>query len=394
MPAARTNFIALQALVFALVSAAFTAIYLVQPVLPVIRDEFAVDEQQASLAVSAVILGIALANLPFGRLSDRIPVRPLIAVGGAAVAGFGLLCAAARDIALLVGFRFLQGLFIPALTTCLAAYLARHLPAERLNVALGSYVAATVVGGLLGRLIGGFLHPSLHWRYAFLIVSVLVAAASLAALLWLPREKHMRPEPLAGPGFAELLARKELLRIYAIAFCAFFVFSALFNYLPFYLSAPPFGYPTRQVTYMYFSYLIGVVVAPLSGRLSNRLGGGATLCIGAAVAAAALGATHIPSAWTVAAGLGGVCAGFFAIHAAAVGTLNRRLAGSRGRANSLYVLFYYLGGAAGITLGGYGWQRFGWSGVSGLGLLLLAVIAAAGIAEMRTRPAPGRTDAA
>jgi YNFM family putative membrane transporter len=46
------------------------------------------------------------------------------------VAGFGLLCALTHDIVLLVGFRFVQGLFIPALTTCLAAYLARQLPAE------------------------------------------------------------------------------------------------------------------------------------------------------------------------------------------------------------------------------------------------------------------------
>jgi len=31
-----------------------------------------------------------------------------------------------------------------------------------------------------------------------------------------------------------------ILGIYSVAFCAFFVFSALFNYLPFYLSGPPF----------------------------------------------------------------------------------------------------------------------------------------------------------
>ncbi len=389
MPPARVNFVVLQALVFGLVSAAFTAIYLVQPVLPVIRREFGVDESQASFAVSAVILGIALANLPFGRLSDRTPVKPLVAAGGAAVAGFGLLCAAAQQIGLLVAFRFGQGLFIPALTTCLAAYLARSLPAERLNVAMGSYVAATVVGGLMGRLIGGFIHPPLHWRYAFVSVSVLIAAATLAALVWLPPEQREGPEIGRTVGFRDLLSRADLLRIYSVAFCAFFVFSALFNYLPFYLSGPPFGFSTHQVTLMYLTYLIGVVIAPLSGRVSNRLGNGATLAIGAAVFAAALGATTLASAWAVGIGLGGVCAGFFAIHAAAVGSMNRRLHSSRGRANSLYILFYYIGGATGITVSGVAWQRCGWAGVSGLGLLLLAVIFAAGIVEARRPPRPG-----
>jgi YNFM family putative membrane transporter len=78
-----------------------------------------------------------------------------------------------------------------------------------------------------------------------------------------------------------------------------------------------------------------------------------------------------------------VCAAFFAIHAAAVGTLNRRLKSSRGRANSLCILFYYLGGSAGITLSGFAYQHFGGAGVSGLGLLLLGVILAAGIVETK-----------
>ena len=40
----------------------------------------------------------------------------------------------------------------------------------------------------------------------------------------------------------------------------------------------------------------------------------------------------------------GICTGFFAVHSAAVGSLNRRLSSGQGRANALYVLFYYLGG--------------------------------------------------
>ena len=80
------NFFRLQALVFTLVAAAITNIYVTQPVLPVIQQEFGVSAATASLTVSVVILGIALANLPFGWLADRYPVRRLIALGAAAVA--------------------------------------------------------------------------------------------------------------------------------------------------------------------------------------------------------------------------------------------------------------------------------------------------------------------
>ena len=69
----------------------------------------------------------------------------------------------------------------------------------------------------------------------------------------------------------------------------------------------------------------------------------------------------------------GVCAGFFTIHAAAVGWLNRNLVSSRGRANSLYVLFYYAGGACGITLNGIVYERFSWVGVVGMGATMLLI---------------------
>ncbi len=383
MKSSPTSPIGLQALVFALVSASFTTIYLLQPVLPVLQQEFGVDEKRASLAISAVILGVALSNLPFGRLADRLPVKPLIAVGGLVVVLCGLGCAAARQMSHLIILRFMQGLFIPALTTCLAAYLAKHLPAARLNVVMGSYVAATVAGGLGGRLLGGWIHPPLHWRYAFVTVSALVLLATVAALKYLPSENQKRAAATREDGFAALLKRPELLRIYSVAFLSFWVFSALFNYLPFYLAGPVFNASTQQITFIYMAYVLGIVVGPLSGKLSNRLGNGVTMVLGGAVFALALMATHMVSLLAVIVGLCGVCIGFFAIHSAAAGSLNQKLKSSRGRANSLYVLFYYLGGSMGITASGYTYQNFGWTGVTGVGLLLLAVIVAAGLVEMK-----------
>ncbi len=375
----------LQAIVFALVSAAFTTIYLLQPVLPVLQKEFGVDESSASLAISGVILGIALSNLPFGRLADRRPIKPIIATGGVVVMLCGLGCALAHQMYLLIALRFVQGLFIPALTTCLAAYLARHLPVERLNVVMGSYVSATVAGGLGGRLLGGWIHPPLHWRYAFVTVSVLVLVSTLAAVWYLPSDRRESAITSDDVGFLDLLKRSELLRMYSVAFLSFWVFSALFNFLPFYLAGPVFEASTQRITFMYMAYVLGIIVGPLSGKLSNKIGNGATMMLGALVLALSLAATHIASLWAVVAGLCGVCLGFFAIHSAAAGSLNQKLESSRGRANSLYVLFYYLGGSIGITISGYAYQALGWPGVTGISMVLLVVILMVGWIEMRER---------
>lgn len=385
----REKTIGLHVLIFSLVAAAFSTIYITQPVLPVLRAEFGVSASRASLTISAVILGIALANLPFGMLVDRYPIRPIILLGGSVIAACGLFCAAATDLRLLIAARFVQGLFVPSLTTCLVVHLVRSLPAEKLNVVTGSYVSATVVGGLGGRLLGGWIHPPLHWRFAFVTASALLLAATLAAALWLPKDEGRREAQKDAAGFAALLRRPDLLRVFLVAFGAFFVFSSVFNYLPFYLAAPPFRASTQTITLTYLAYLVGAFTGPAAGRLSNRIGNGATMALGSATFALAIAATFIPSLPVIAASLAGVCAGFFAIHSAAAGSLNLRLSSGRGRANSLYVLFYYIGGSIGITASGLAFHLAGWHGVGALGILVLALPFATGVFEMRTGKPPG-----
>ena len=375
----------LQFVVFALVSASFTNIYITQPVLPVLQQEFGADMVRVSFTVSAVVLGIALANLPFGALADRLPIRPIVIVGGSMVALAGLLCAATGNLWVLIGARFVQGLFIPALTTCLAAYLARTMPTDRLNVAMGSYVAATVLGGMAGRLLGGWIHPPLHWRYAFVSAAVLILAATALAV----RSLRGQTVPAGGSrspgGFADLLRRWELVRLYLCAAGSFALFSSIFNYLPFRLAGPPFEFSTERITMLYLVYVMGIFMGPTAGRISNRMGSGATLIAGAGVLAVSLGLILVPRTTAVVAGLLGICTGFFTVHAAAVGALNRKLAGGQGRANALYVLFYYLGGWLGITVAGFAYRHAGWPAVAAVGAVSLVFPLAAGIGEHRHR---------
>jgi len=92
----------------------------------------------------------------------------------------------------------------------------------------------------------------------------------------------------------------------------------------------------------------------------------------------------LPYISAVISGLLGVCAGFFTIHAAAIGSLNRKLDNSQGRANALYVLFYYLGGVCGITLSGLIYEHFGWNAVILLCLSLLILPLLAGRSEKKS----------
>ncbi len=368
----KEHFLTIQVIAFCVVAAAFTNIYIPQPVLPIIQEEFNVNEAVASLTVSLVILGIALSNLPFGRIVDNYPIKPILMLGGIIVTICGLFCAVTSNLTMMIAARFIQGLFLPSLTTCVAAYLARNMPVERLNVAMGLYVSATVTGGLFGRLLGGWIHPQHCWRSAFVSASAFLFFSTIAAVFLLPQEQKNVVVEKSGESFIQLLRRSDLLRIYFVAFGSYFVFSSIFNYLPFYLAGPSFKMSTKSIAIIYCTYITGIIMSPFSGKISNRIGSGATMILGTIIFGLSISLTLVvESVSVIVISLMGVCAGFFSIHAAAAGLLNRRIDSGRGMANSLYVLFYYIGGGLGITLSGYVYLCFDWTGVVLFGLMVL-----------------------
>jgi len=126
-------------------------------------------------------------------------------------------------------------------------------------------------------------------------------------------------------------------------------------------------------------------MGPAAGRTSNRFGSGNTLLGGTAVLGVSWTLIILPSTTAVVLALLGICAGFFAIHATAVGSLNRKLSSGQGRANALYVLFYYMGGWLGITLSGFAYKQGGWSAVIYICLFFLVIPLSAGIRERKNR---------
>ena len=325
-----------------------------------------------------------MSNLPFGFLADRLPIHQIILTWGVLVAVGGLVCALTKDLWVLIGARFVQGIFIPSLTTCLAAYLAKTLPVARLNVVMGSYVSATVLGGLCGRLLGGWIHPPLHWRYAFVSASVLTLMATFTAVRGLPRTSSETGQQQNSIGFLELMKRWDLLRLYLCATGSFAIFSSVFNYLPYRLTARPFGFSTEMTTLLYLVYVVGIFMGPTAGRISNRFGSGNTLLAGNVILGGALALVLLPSITAVILGLLGTCVGFFTIHAVAVGSLNSKLSSGQGRANALYVLFYYMGGWLGITGSGLVYEQGGWSALIYISMLLLIIPLSAGIGERKS----------
>ena len=84
----------------------------------------------------------------------------------------------------------------------------------------------------------------------------------------------MRSEGLAASARQMLrhLRNPQLLATYAIGFGTLFNFIAVFTYVSFHLAAPPYQFSSTLLGAIFVTYLVGTVVAPMTGWAIARLG--------------------------------------------------------------------------------------------------------------------------
>jgi YNFM family putative membrane transporter len=148
-----------------------------------------------------------------------------------------------------------------------------------------------------------------------------------------------------------------------IGFTVFFGFIAIFTYLPYHLTAHPFGLSTAKISGVYLVYVAGIATSWLAGRASERFGRRAIMTSGFAVAAAAAVGTLATSLPGVVLSLVALCVGMFMVQGTAPAFVNAAARRAKGGAGALYTTFYYLGATFGSVLPGYAWQAWGWPGV-------------------------------
>jgi MFS family permease len=143
-----------------------------------------------SVTLAASIVGMVSAGIWADRRGPRAPM-----VASAVVFGVGLLVAGlAPGIEVFVAARFLQGLGGGAMTVALYVLVARiYDPVDHPRI-FGAFAAAWVIPSMVGPTIAGAVAETAGWRWVFLGV-VGLAAAATAMLRPALRDVADRPEP-------------------------------------------------------------------------------------------------------------------------------------------------------------------------------------------------------
>jgi len=378
--------------------ATFALLYATQPLLPELVRHFTISEETSTLSVSAATLGLGLALLVAGPLSEAVGRTPIMKVSLLAASLLGVGAALASSWPLLLTLRLAQGVSLAGLPAVATAYLREEVAPGHVFRAVGLYIGGTAIGGMSGRLVAGFAGQWLGWRGALGCIAVLALVCAFVVWLWLPASRHFHPAPA---GIAALVKRTwrvvadpGMLALYSISGTMMGGFVALYNATGFRLEAPPHELPLSLASLVFLAYAGGSVSSSVAGRQADRRGHGIVVLVSVGIALAGLAVTLIDRLLTIAVGLGILTVGFFAAHGvASAWTVARaqRLGGSTSQAASIYLFSYYLGSSVFGALAGTAWAWAGWSSVAAMVAALWLAALALACLLWRTPPAVRRS---
>lgn len=353
-------------------------LYYCQPLLRMMQESFGATVQQTSWIATLTQVGYALGMLFFVSLGDLLERRRLIVIFCALSGIFLLLQASSSSVQMASFLSLMIGLttMTPQLLIPFAAQLAEP---EKRGQVLGTIMSGLLLGILLARTISGFVGAQFGWRVMFTAAGIAMLIASVLLRMVLPKsESSFHGSYLSLLSSIQKIVKKHSALREASFFGAmlFGSFSAFWATLIHLMETPAFNLGSRAVGIFGLLGATGAFVTPFVGKLADQKSPRFVTGLGLFVTAIAFvvyaiwGATSL-----IALGVGVILmdAGVQSGHVANQSRIFSLDQEARSRINTVYMTSYFTGGALGSYLASSAWDRFGWTGVCSVALLMLAL---------------------
>lgn len=362
--------------------ATFALLYCVQPILPVLSQDFGISPAESSLSLSFSTGLLAIGLMFTGPLSDAVGRKPVMVVALLLAAICTLICAFMTSWHSILIMRALIGLSLSGVAAVGMTYLSEEIHPSFVAFSMGLYISGNSIGGMSGRLVTGVLTDFFSWRIALAVIGLFALAAAFMFWRILPASKHFRASSLRPHtlliNFRLHWHDKGLPLLFAEGFLLMGSFITLFNYIGYRLLNDPYHLSQAAVGLLSVVYLTGSYSSPKAGSLTTRFGRGPVLLVSILIMLTGVLITTLAPLTAIFIGMMLFTAGFFAAHSVASSWIGRRARRAKGQASSLYLFCYYVGSSVAGTLGGVFWHSFGWGGVVTFisAMLLLALLVA------------------
>lgn len=157
--------------------------------LPSIAESFQVSLSHVSWVAMSYLLVLSGLLLAFGKLGDMKGFRKIFIAGFAVFTVGSLLCGLSFSIESLIGSRFVQGIGAAALEAIGPAMVAIYLPKEIRGKSLGILATVISVGIAAGPIIGGLLTQYASWHWIFFINVPIGICAVLLGMKCIPSDR-------------------------------------------------------------------------------------------------------------------------------------------------------------------------------------------------------------
>jgi predicted MFS family arabinose efflux permease len=336
----------------------------VDPVIPQIAVDLAIDAKTAALLSTAYTFPYALVQPLLGALSDTLGKTRVMNVALLIVAIAALISSMVTDFSLLVAMRIIAGLVAGGVFPAAMALIGDLVPVHQRQVAIGRLLAIGLTGNLLGATIAGVIGDLFGWRGIFLVLGMFGLVVAVAAFfafrnVAVPKPSAFRLTTIVE-GFRSVFADPRAKVCFSAVFVEAVFIHGLFPYVAILLIAS--GETRASIAGIVIAaFGLGGVVYSLSvpvlvAKIEQRL----LMIVGGSMAAAALVLIAFNFPWyiqTTVFALFGF--GFYLLHGSIQVHVTELSSTARGVAASLHSCFFYLGQASGPVVYGYGFAHAG-----------------------------------
>jgi len=260
-------------LLVAMTACGTLGMHIIIPALPATARALDMSIGTAQLTITLYLIGLAIGQLLYGPLSDRLGRRPVLLGGLSLFTLASIVTALAPTASILIGARILQ-----SLGGCAGLVLGRAAVRDGATAdkAAGQLALLTLVMAMVPAVapaIGGYLTAYIHWRASFVLLALFGGVTLAACALLMPEtlSQPLAPRRSMLTAYARLLRSPRFLGYAVGGACSTTAFYGFMSASPF-IFETQLHQPAQRIGLYYLLLMLGVAAGSLgANRVAGRL---------------------------------------------------------------------------------------------------------------------------